>query len=88
MSYSGILKSTIGLNTASIFEKNTLVALDQNISRTDDFKFLNSNRFQISYFLLLRTRTEPEPDNSKYFKFLTATPAKSNDEKPEPEVNR
>ena len=44
MSYSSILKNTISLNAISIFEKNAPVAVYQNISRIDGFKFLNSNR--------------------------------------------
>ena len=56
MSYSSILKSTISLNTINIFEKKAPVAMHQNFSRNDGFKFLNPNRV-----------AEPEPDNSKYF---------------------
>ena len=53
MSYSSILKGVINFNTISIFEKNAHVAMYQNISRTDSFKFLTQTEFD--KFLLART---------------------------------
>ena len=44
VSYSSILKSTISLNTTSIFEKNAPVAVYHNICRIDGFKSLNPNQ--------------------------------------------
>ena len=45
MSYSSFLRSTVSLNTMSIFEKNARVAGYQNICRIDGFKFLNPQTF-------------------------------------------
>ena len=61
MSYSSIIKSTVSPNTVSIFEKNALVAVCQNISRIDGLRFLNQTEFEPLNFL----HCEPEPDDSK-----------------------
>ena len=67
----------------SIFEKNALVAVDQNVSRIDGFKFLNPKTF--AFANLNRTWTRW----FKVFLFLTETESlKSKDEKSEPELNR
>ena len=55
-------KNTVTLITMSIFEKNAHVAVYQNISRIDSFKFLNPNGIRAKPLKMNFAKPEPKPE--------------------------